>query len=276
MHSVIEHDETEMLTAEKEMIPARKQKRKINKSFIYIAIFLVIGGLIAVCVYLFYDTLTVGTAATNSAFQAEKETSSEEAYDWFYNKSYTAAEASHHVSNDVSITIGSLREEAKLEVLNVSNIEYTIFSNENEGTSRQSFWDFVTADEDDLVSWFAIPGNGVFTVDLRTAEFIIDEERAYVLLRIPRPELTEFTIDFANVEILYFEDSGLFKNSAKAGVDLALEALQDAEQTLREEILSDQRFYQAAYDNAVSLLTCLIMELNPDFSNLTVDVEFIN
>lgn len=116
----------------------------------------------------------------------------------------------------------------------------------------------------------------MFTVDLRTAEFIIDEERAYVLLRIPRPELTEFTINFANVEILYFEDSGVFKNSAKAGVDLALEALQDAEQTLWEEILSDQRFYQAAYDNAVSLLTCLIMELNPDFPNLTVDVEFIN
>ena len=127
----------------------------------------------------------------------------------------------------------------------------------------------------DVVSWLEVPGYGVFTVDLQSAEFIIDNERGYVLIRLPYPELSEFTIDYENVEVLNFEDSGIFKNSAKVGEDLARKQLQSAELTMRQSVNSNQKYYQAAENDATNILLNLVKQLNPQIENLVVDVEFI-
>ncbi len=233
--------------------------------------------LFAFSIYCFLDAIAVGASSAMDSYESEKDEVAQEVYDVFYNQSYNAAEASHHVSNQVSISIGTLQEEEKLEVLRVSNVKYMI-SEEEEGEFIDNILSAVTGifSDDEVVSWLEIPGDGVFTVNLKSAEFIVDEERQDVLIRIPEPELSEFAIDYEGVEILYFDDAGLFKNSAKVGEDLAREQLQDAQLQMMQEIHENQRYYQSAQDAAESLLISLVKELNPGASDLTVEVEFMD
>ena len=81
--------------------------------------------------------------------------------------------------------------------------------------------------------------------------------------------------DYANVEVLDFEDSGIFKNSAKAGEDKAREDLQSAELTMRQNVNSNQEYYLAAEEAAEKILSTLVKQLNPQIENLVVEVEFI-
>ncbi len=224
------------------------------------------------CLLFAWGALRIGASAASSTYHSQKEEVSEEIYQTFYEKSYNAAEKTHHVSNEISISIGSLREESRLEVLKVSNVAYEIRDSESENI-LYSIVDHIR--DRDVSSWMKVPGNGVFTVNLQTAEFIIDDDRQYVLIRLPKPELTEFTIDYSNVEELYFDDKGAFKNSAMVGVELAREQLESAELDLRAEITSNQRFYQSACDAAENILTNLVRELNPEMPELTVDIEFM-
>lgn len=81
--------------------------------------------------------------------------------------------------------------------------------------------------------------------------------------------------DYANVEVLNFEDSGIFKNSAKVGEDKAREDLQSAELTMRQNVNSNQEYYLAAEEAAEKILSTLVKQLNPQIENLVVEVEFI-
>ncbi|MCD8330054.1 MAG: DUF4230 domain-containing protein [Lachnospiraceae bacterium] len=242
-----------------------------------VGLLMVVFLLLAGSVWFFLDAIAIGASSAMDSYESEKDEVAQEVYDVFYNQSYSAAEASHHVSNQVSISIGTLQEEEKLEVLRVSNVEYVI-SEEEEGEFLDNILSAVTGifSDDDVVSWLEVPGDGVFTVDLKTAEFIVDEERQDVLIRVPEPELSEFAIDYEGVEVLYFDDAGLFKNSAKVGEDLAREQLQDAQLQMMQEIQDNQRYYQSAQDAAESLLISLVKELNPGIPELTVEVEFMD
>lgn len=242
-----------------------------------VGLLMVVFLLVAGSVWFFLDAIAVGASSAMDSYESEKDEVAQEVYDVFYNQSYSAAEASHHVSNQVSISIGTLQEEEKLEVLRVSNVEYVI-SEEEEGEFLDNILSAVTGifSDDDVVSWLEVPGDGVFTVDLKTAEFIVDEERQDVLIRSPDPELSEFAIDYEGVEILYFDDAGLFKNSAKVGEDLAREQLQDAQLQMMQEIQDNQRYYQSARDAAEDLLISMVKELNPGIPDLTVEVEFMD
>ncbi|MCD8052958.1 MAG: DUF4230 domain-containing protein [Lachnospiraceae bacterium] len=264
-------------SAEIEEEAFRQQENLRIRRWGMIALPLVCVVLFVFSIYCFLDAIAVGADAAMNAYESEKDEVAQEVYDVFYNQSYSAAEASHHVSNQVSISIGTLQEEEKLEVLRVSNVEYVI-SEEEDGEFIDNILSAVTGifSDDDVVSWLEVPGDGVFTVDLKSAEFILDEERQYVLIRIPEPELSEFAIDYEGVEILYFDDAGLFKNSAKVGEDLAREQLQDAQLQMTQEIHENQRFYRSAQEAAEDLLISLVKELNPDFPDLTVEVEFID
>lgn len=59
----------------------------------------------------------------------------------------SAAEEKYHVSNRVSIYIGNLQEEQKLEVLKVNDVEFIIENKED--------------NKENIISWLEVPGKGL-------------------------------------------------------------------------------------------------------------------
>ncbi len=219
--------------------------------------------------------LDCGASAAIDSFRPAVEQAESETYDWFYTNSYNAAEAAYHVSTDVLITVGQLNQENRLEVLRVSDISYE----QTSGNGLQGDFSLGAVTNffvDDARSLLEVPGYGVFTVDLRAAEFIIDNERQYVLIRVPEPELTQFTIDYENVVQLQFESGGILNDSVDVGVEVAKQQLAGAELKLRQNIGNNQNFYSLAQSSAEKLLTTLVKQLNPKLPELCVEIEFIS
>lgn len=256
--------------------PKKKKSNKLTPKQFTLGAIVISALLLCLSVYWIMDTFAVGTGAAMDSFGAAKDEAAEEAYQFFYDKSYKAAEEAHHVSNNVSITIGDLREEQKLEVLKVSDVAYETPTPKDKGWLDGMIESITGIFDAEVVSWLEVPGNGVFTVNLQAGEFIIDEARQYVLIRVPVPKLTEFAIDYENVELLLFEEGGAFKNSAKYGVDKAMEQLESAELTMMQNVNNNQEFYKRAMESAEKMLVNLVKQLNPQSPNLVVEVEFID
>ena len=165
----------------------------------------------------------------------------------------------YRVSNRVSIYIDDLKEEEKLEVLKVSDIEYVIEDAKD--------------NDEKAIAWLEVPGEGTYVIDLKASEFIIDNERAHVLARIPYPELTNVRIIEEDVKLLLFRDN-VFNGSYGAGEDMAREHYREALYLINKEFVSNQNFYLNAKEAAIRSVESLIFQLNPKVKNLIVDVEF--
>ena len=152
-----------------------------------------------------------------------------------------------------------MKETANLEVLNVSDTEYIVSEDKDNGKG--------------ITSWLEVPGQGTYIVNLQAAEFIVDNEREYVLVRAPYPEITNISIDYGNVKKLLFKNN-IFDDSYSVGEDLARAQLNSADLLIKKEFASNQHFYLSAQDAAVSSIQCLVKQLNPKLPDLTVDVEF--
>lgn len=215
--------------------------------------------LITACIFLYFDAFKVGALALednyNSSYASEKNETYQKIYDVFFD----VAEEKYHVSNMVSISIGDLKETEKLEILKVSDVEYIIEDKKDNSSN--------------IISWLEVPGEGAFVVDLAAGEYIVDDEREYVLVRIPYPELTNVTIDYANVNKLLFEND-IFNDSYSAGEDFAEQQLNKADLLIKKEFVSNQHFYLNAQDSARSTIINLVKQLNPKVPNITVEVEF--
>ena len=231
--------------------------------------------LIGIFWVLISHTISTASKAAAMAYSSEKDKVAEAVYQEYYQKSYDKSEKKHHVSNEVSITIGNLKEEEKLEVLRISEVEY-ITSEDEEGKLLTNIKNAIKDVFFSMDSWLKVPASGVFTVDLRTSEFIFDHARSYVLIRIPEPKITSFGIDYQNVELLHFENGGILKSSAKIGESLAQEQLQSAELKLWQRAEQTQSFYQRAKESAETTLTNLVKQLNPEIPDLVVEIEYID
>ena len=244
---------------------------KQNKISIFMAVLCLFFALFSV--FLLTDSITIGTLAATSQYKTVKDNVAAKTESDIYERSYKYAERQHHVSNSVSITLGTLQEQAKLEVLKISEVEY-----ETSGSKlgKKLFEKLKNTFAPDVISWMEVPGYGVFTVDLNAAEFIVDHIRQNVIIRVPKPDLTQFTIDNDNVQLLKIEDGGLFKHSVKVGVDIANEQLKSAELSMQQNAKSNQAYYQRACDNAEKIIRTLVTQLNPSIPNLTVNVEFFD
>lgn len=177
---------------------------------------------------------------------------------WTYN----IGEASNHIKNRGYISIESVQEKADLEVLKVSDVEY--ITNEKE--------------EDKVTSWLEVPGTGVFTVNLAMGEFIVDNERHYVLARVPKPEIKakNIEIETQKVKILAYENNRwCFDNgSVEEGEELVLEQLSEAQTKIQEDVQSNERYFEIAKSSAENIIKQLIKSINEDVSNLDIEVEF--
>lgn len=236
--------------------PIKFELKKGSGTTVAIVLFLIMG---AVTVYLANGIIGAGASALFNSYNSTYALERDAAYQAQYEKYYERAEREYHVSNRVTVSIGDLRETAALEVLTVSDIEYIV----EEGSANRN----------GITSWLEVPGQGTYIVDLQAAEFIVDNERAYVLVRAPYPELTNITINYANVQKLFFKNDWR-NDSYKVGEELARKQLSSADMLIKKEFASNQHFYLSAQEAARSTIQCLVKQLNPEISDLTVEVEF--
>lgn len=220
-------------------------------------------GFVSVC--LFSRTISRGAEAAVSAFAAVRDEERERVYNDYYEKYREDAEKEYHVSNRAVITVDGVKETAELEVLNVNGVGYSVEDKKDNKTA---------------VSWVKVSGTGVFTVNLRASEFLVDNERRYVLVRVPEPELAHFTTD--QVDSLRYDDGAVrflgytfLNGSTREGADLAQRQAADASRDARESILSNQRFYKSAEESARVLIINLVKGLNQEVPELVVEVEFV-
>ncbi len=234
---------------------APKLKKGTSTAIIYV--FALIMG--AITIYLATGIIGAGAAALSESYNAAYDSEKNAAYQAQYDKYFARAESDYHVSNRVAITIGDLKEVSKLEVLKVSDVEYII----EEGADNSN----------GITSWLEVPGQGTYVVDLQAAEFIVDDELASVKVRATYPELTNISIDYANVQKLFFKND-ILNDSYKVGEELAQRQLNSADMLIKKEFASNERFYLSAQDAAVSTIQCLVRQLNPQNPDLDVEVEF--
>ena len=217
--------------------------------------------LAAACIIIWELFASGSREAASQAYEASKNSQMEEKYTEYYESSYASAEEKSHVKNRVAIYVDSLQTEPKLEVLRVSDVEYSIVEPEKNGGN--------------VSSWLEIPGYGVFTVDLSAGEFIVDNERENVLVRVPKPELTELTLDYDGIKELFWKQ-GYRDYSYGTGEALAQEQLNDGYLQIRRYMTSNQKLYNSAAEAAVNMITFLVKQLNPGIPDLQVAVEFMD
>lgn len=237
-------------------LPKLPKMKKGSSKTIYIILMIV---MITMTVIFGKDIVGSGAKALADSYNAAYASEYDATYQALYQKYFDAAEAKYHVRNEVLISIGDIKETEKLEVLKVSDVEFIVEDkNSNDGN---------------ITSWLEVPGEGTFVVDLQAAEFVIDNERAHVLVRAPYPELTNVSIDYGNVQKILFKDD-IFNGSYKEGEELAQKQLNEGDLLIKKEFASNQNFYLSAQEAAISSIQCLVRQMNPGVDNLMVDVEF--
>lgn len=222
-----------------------------NICFSMTVVLIVVGGLIV------SSTIRKGGESAQEAYKDAKTKAAEETYKYFYDTAFASAERKYHVKNKITIDVESVREEAKLEVLHVSDVEHVIEPKED--------------NDNNIEVWMEFYGDGVYTVDMKASEFVKDSDRQYVLVRVPRPELTSCRITKAN---RLFWKNGIFNKSYSVGTDLAVEMRNAGYVKLMNYMKSNAQFYKSAKESATLVITNLVKSLNPDLSELVVEVEF--
>ena len=235
----------------------KKDEPRKNKGQIVCYALMVFSILAAI--FLFHNIITNGATAMSDSYKSAFASERERVYLEQYQKYFDAAEAEYHVTNRASINIGNIQETERLEVLKVRDVEFVVKERDQ--------------NDDNIIAWLEVPGEGTFVVDLRAAEFIIDDERSYILVRLPFPELTNVTIDYPKVNKLLFIDD-IFNGSYEEGEELARAQLGEGDLLIKKEFASNENFYLNAQSAAISTIECLIRQLNPTIDDLKVEIEF--
>lgn len=237
-----------------------KKQKKSPVNIVLLVLLLTVG---AGCYLLFNSIFESLTADALESYQAAKkvayDTANSETYKEQYELAYKDSEAENHVSNRGTIALDSIKEISRLEVLRVSDVEYVI----NDGNTNS----------DNITTWLEVPGEGTFTVNLEGAEFIVDSENLYVMVRVPKPELTNLRVDYKNVQVLLFKND-FFNESYLVGENEAKQMVAEGEMLIRKELLSNQEYYKYAAASAERSIEYLIRQVNTDEPDLEIEVEF--
>lgn len=256
MNNERETGKKESETPESKIKKIIQWKKMLSLSNVCFAIAVV---LISIAALLISSTIRKGGESAKEAYRNAKSQAAEEAYNKFYDTAYASAERKYHVSNNVSIEVAAVREEANLEVLTVSDIEYVIESEKNNSNG--------------IEVWMEFYGDGVYTVDMKASEFIIDSNRQYVLVRVPSPKLTNSRITQANM--LLWQD-GVWNKSYSSGNELATDMRSAGYAKLNNYMKSNAKFYKSAKASAQTIISELVKGMNSDLSDLVVEVEFVD
>ena len=112
-------------------------------------------------------------------------------------------------------------------------------------------------------------------MNLAAGEFLTDDMRHSVYVRLPKPELLPMNIDIdhENVKVLRFSSNALL-SSVRAGEQLAGRQLNEARTKILEDIGSNLQYYEFAENSARTLLENLIRAVNSEIPDLKVEIEF--
>lgn len=244
-----------------------KQKKNKNKSIKgYVMLLLASGFIVSLGVYITICTVTIGASSAEKAFQEEMKNSKEKAFaekeEYAYQISYDVAEATNHVKNRVTLQLGNIQENANLEVLEVSGTEIVIEKSEN--------------NEEKNEAWLEVIAKGVYTIDMSWAEFIFDSENQHVWARVSKPVLNRdhFGV-IEDKKILFKNDKFLGNGSIPGGENLRQKMKQEGSDKIFQSLVSNQEYYENAESSAEVLITNLLKELNPEFDDLKVEVQFM-
>lgn len=242
---------------------SRTKSSKRSGGWIALSIvFALITCLIAIfSVFIVRHSISKGVSTAMDSFQEAFEESKEDTYKKFKDAAYKLSESGYHVSNRVAISIHAVKEKSDLNVLKVNDVVY-IITDKNDTNSGTT-------------SWLKVSGAGVFSVNLTAAEYVVDNERQYVLVRVPRPVIDSSNITIDNIETLHFEENKWSnENSVKSGEELARDQLGEAKQRIQEDFEANEQYSKLAESSTQSILAALIKGINPDVQDLKVEVEF--
>ena len=189
----------------------------------------------------------------NQAVEAEKEKTSQKMHD----VAYDYAEEEYHVSNDMTIIMTDIQEKASLEVLQVTDTEVVIEKDDKNG----------------IEEWYEFSGKGVYTVDLKNAEYIVDNKHKTVTVRIASPELTNVTIVDEETEKLFSANKG-GNDTYSDGVTLEINAKKEGEKLIKNEF-NKKIYFEKAQESAEQTIAGLVYEFNPNVTDINVIVEFV-
>ncbi len=262
----------ELQTLEPEQTPERKKGKAVWT--ILLLAFVAIAVLAVLFLLYFWKEQKQKTVDDNlAAYQEQVQETNSAAYDRSYDHAYQQAMEEFGISGDVLIEVGRVQAISELEVLEINLSEYAIRKN----------------DEGNTV-WLSIPVQGVYAVNLEQGEYLVDQARATVTVRLPDPQLTNMTLDYAHEEQLLFTADGvksdfieqfisLFKddagNSYADGRALYDAMHEEVYENARIKMNTDPDYLQTARTSAVQLVEQLVKQVNSDIPGLTVIVEFM-
>lgn len=196
----------------------------------------------------------------NAAKDAYNEASAS-AYDQHYQEFYDRGEAAYHVNNEVTIVIGPIEEKSELEVLTVGA---TVFVNSGETV------------------WEEISGTSSYTVNLKAAEYAVDNQRKTVYIRLPEPQLKEkVSIDEDHLHVYELIGDGKINNliqditgSIQQGEAEAVEMRKKGSSMILSKIMENNAYFNHAKTAAESIIKNLVVSVNPNVSDIRVEVDF--
>lgn len=247
---------------DREMNSLNKSSRKSSGWVVLSIVFVLIISLLAILsVFIVRYSISKGVSTATNAFQEAFDKTKEDTYAKFKDAAYKLSENGHHVSNRVTISIHAVKEKSDLNVLKVSDVVYIV--------------DDKNDTKNGTTSWLKVSGAGVFSVNMTQAEYVVDNVRQHVLVRVPRPVIDSSNITIDNAESLHFEENKWNRgNSIKAGEELAMDQLSEAKQRILEDFEANEQYSKLAESSTQSMLAALIKGINPDVKNLQVEVEF--
>ena len=234
--------------------PARRavKRRRINFSAIILSVLIILAASLNLALYRI--TVAESTDAFDKAYAAAKETQTPVTYEQFY----LAALEQYKTKNDIITDIAADYGSGKLEVMKIYD---TI-----------SIPQAPTEDEESSLT-LVIPVNGVYTADLQLAEIITDQQRGTVRVRIPRPELSDFTVDYDKAKLV--DESGVVISAGKMSTpELARSQFEEKNIDVREQINTNKVFSENAAETARLKIISAVMAVNP-YENVETEVEFI-
>ncbi len=238
-------------------------KKIFNKYniIIFISICAIVGGVV-----LSFRTLKNAKEASDSAFSKIYEETKQDTYDKFKQKAFDYFEQENHVQNRATINIGNIKEENLLEVLSVSD-SWVKISNSN-------------SSNDNTTRWVEFNATGVYTVDMKTSEFIIDNYNNFVLVKLKTPQLNHVALDNSSINIYNYDyETGFLKINGdyNKGTEMAIDDRAEALNKLTEQLENNDENLSSAKISAEKLIKTFIKNVNPDikFKDSDIQVEFI-
>ena len=252
------NDEFEELTEEiSEHIETKnsiKKGEKKHKSKTTLTLFTVACSLFILCISLLIASIAIKGNAAKEAYDTAKNSADNQAYNDTKSKIIDAGKDRYKVTNDVSITIGEIKSKGDLSVLEFSDVHY--YTSGTDSLFKQDVC-------------YKISGTAKYLVNMRLSEIIVDQERKYVLIRIPEPVFSE-NIDY-ETERFYVEDS-IFK-SISDGAKISQDVEKNAYPELQRKLRSNTKYFEYAKINAKETLIEEVKKYNPNLE-IEVEVEF--